>query len=113
MKGWPLRTRNAHPFARRVAITTLYGATRDIVRPVIDEARLLGNLRKGMLEFCVLALLQTEPTYGLDLARRLQSDGLVASYAITAAAGGEAVATFESAWQLLRDAVDRTLRRER
>ena len=65
-----------------------------------------------MLEFCVLALLQTEPTYGLDLARRLQSDGPVASYAVTAA-GGEAVATFESAWQLLRDAVDRTLRRER
>ena len=138
------RTFAVQPTLKKPWITTLYGATRDIVRPVIDEARLLGNLRKGMLEFCVLALLQTEPTYGLDLARRLQSDGPVASestlypllarlhaagfvesswqespagrprkyYAITAA-GGEAVATFESAWQLLRDAVHRTLRRER
>jgi PadR family transcriptional regulator, regulatory protein PadR len=43
-----------------------------------NDARLLTNLRKGLAEVCVLALLQAEPTYGLDLARRLQRDGLVA-----------------------------------
>lgn len=45
---------------------------------MVNDARFLTNLRKGLVEFCVLALLEVEPTYGLDLARRLQQDGLVA-----------------------------------
>ena len=37
------------------------------------------NLRKGLVEFCVLAILARRSTYGFDLARRLQRDGLAAS----------------------------------
>lgn len=33
----------------------------------------LTQLRKGVLEYCVLALLEREPSYGLDLAARLGS----------------------------------------
>lgn len=36
------------------------------------------NLRKGILEFCVLAHLEAGRAYGLDLARRLATDGLTA-----------------------------------
>ncbi|MDM4764399.1 PadR family transcriptional regulator [Galbitalea sp. SE-J8] len=43
------------------------------------EERILTNLRKGVLEFCVLAYLQAGRTYGLDLARRLETDRLIAS----------------------------------
>lgn len=32
---------------------------------------MLTQLRKGVLEYCVLALLDREPSYGLDLASRL------------------------------------------
>lgn len=45
---------------------------------MVTDARSLTNLRRGLVEFCVLALLETEPTYGLALARRLQEDQLVA-----------------------------------
>lgn len=41
--------------------------------------RIMTNLRKGVLEFCVLAHVQSGPVYGLDLARRLEADGLIAS----------------------------------
>lgn len=32
---------------------------------------MLTQLRKGVLEYCVLALLRHEPSYGVELARRL------------------------------------------
>jgi PadR family transcriptional regulator PadR len=44
-----------------------------------DSERILTNLRKGVLEFCVLGLLADEPRYGLDLAASLHSAGLIAS----------------------------------
>lgn len=44
-----------------------------------DEERILTNLRKGVVEFCVLAHLRTERTYGFDLVRKLESDALIAS----------------------------------
>ena len=38
----------------------------------------ISQLRRGVLEFCVLALLDGEPRYGLDLVRHLADvDGLV------------------------------------
>ncbi len=41
---------------------------------------MLTQLRRGALEYCVLALLTTEPRYGFDLVRRLGDvDGLVTS----------------------------------
>ncbi|MGF3057395.1 PadR family transcriptional regulator [Microbacterium sp. YY-01] len=43
------------------------------------EDRALINLRKGVSEYCVLAMLRQSPAYGLELARRLESDGLIAS----------------------------------
>lgn len=36
------------------------------------------NLRKGIVEFCVLAHLEAGRAYGLDLAGRLKADGLIA-----------------------------------
>jgi len=40
----------------------------------------LSQLRRGTIEFCVLALLRDQPLYGLELSRRLgDADGLVAS----------------------------------
>ncbi|WP_448070474.1 PadR family transcriptional regulator [Georgenia yuyongxinii] len=38
---------------------------------VPTRAAVLTNLRRGTLEFCVLAYLAHEPAYGLDIARRL------------------------------------------
>jgi PadR family transcriptional regulator, regulatory protein PadR len=45
------------------------------------EARLpLTQLRRGVLEFCVLSLLRKEELYGFDLVRRLSDvDGMVTS----------------------------------
>lgn len=45
----------------------------------VDEDRILTNLRKGVVEFCVLAHLRVGRAYGFDLARTLQDDGLIAS----------------------------------
>jgi PadR family transcriptional regulator len=42
-------------------------------------ANLMAQMRRGAIEFCVLALLQEEDRYGLDLSRRLAADGLVTS----------------------------------
>src|SRR5690349_18062371 len=40
----------------------------------------LSQLRRGVLEYCVLALLSSERMYGFDLVRRLgELDGLVTS----------------------------------
>ena len=45
-----------------------------------DTDKLLAQMRRGSIEFCVLSLLQGEPRYGLDLTRELSSaDGLVTS----------------------------------
>src|SRR5918912_277811 len=44
------------------------------------EARVLTQLRRGALEYCVLALLRDRPHYGFDLVRQLsESDGLLTS----------------------------------
>lgn len=43
-----------------------------------DDA-ILTHLRRGALEYCVLAMLQSEELYGLDIARRLTVDGVLMS----------------------------------
>ena len=43
-----------------------------------DEA-ILTNLRRGSLEFCVLAMLTDRELYGLDIARRLTAGGVLMS----------------------------------
>ncbi|WP_344818695.1 PadR family transcriptional regulator [Microbacterium soli] len=40
--------------------------------------RIATNLRKGVLEFCVLGVLAANERYGLELASDLQSRGLIA-----------------------------------
>ncbi|UNK70973.1 PadR family transcriptional regulator [Microbacterium sp. H1-D42] len=40
--------------------------------------RIATNLRKGVLEFCVLGLLAESERYGLELASDLQTRGLIA-----------------------------------
>lgn len=42
-------------------------------------AKLLTQMRRGAIEFCVLALLRDGERYGLDLTRTLAADGLVTS----------------------------------
>ena len=39
----------------------------------------LSHLRRGALEYCVLALMADEDRYGLDLARELTRDGVLMS----------------------------------
>lgn len=46
---------------------------------VPSDDSILVNLRRGTLEFCVLALLAHERLYGLDIARRLTADALLMS----------------------------------
>ena len=41
------------------------------------DSAILTHLRRGALEHCVLALLDGEPRYGLDIARRLGDDGVL------------------------------------
>jgi PadR family transcriptional regulator, regulatory protein PadR len=41
------------------------------------DARLLTNLRRGALEYCVLALLRHGESYGLDIAQALSADGVL------------------------------------
>ena len=42
--------------------------------------KLLAQMRRGAIEYCVLALLRDQDRYGLELARTLsESDGLVTS----------------------------------
>ncbi|MBL8932127.1 MAG: PadR family transcriptional regulator [Kineosporiaceae bacterium] len=46
----------------------------------LGEARVLTQLRRGVLESCVLALLREEPRYGFDIVRELsEADGLLTS----------------------------------
>jgi len=45
---------------------------------VVAESEVLSQLRRGALEYCVLALLADEPRYGFDIARTLGGvDGMV------------------------------------
>lgn len=41
---------------------------------VPGEDEIATNLRRGTLEFCVLGVLAENPSYGLELARRLGTD---------------------------------------
>ena len=40
-------------------------------------AQVVTQLRKGVLEYCVLRYLDAGPEYGLELANRLSEDGLI------------------------------------
>lgn len=42
-----------------------------------SEESILTNLRRGALEYCVLASLRVGQSYGLDIARRLVADGIL------------------------------------
>lgn len=44
---------------------------------VPSEDSILTNLRRGALEYCVLASLREGEAYGLDIARRLVADGIL------------------------------------
>ena len=45
-----------------------------------STTKLLSQMRRGAIEYCVLALLQAEERYGFDLVRALgETDGLVTS----------------------------------
>lgn len=106
---------------------------------VPSEAQVLANLRRGVVDHCVLAALRTGERYGLDIARelegtllagtgtlypllsRLRKGGLVATswqestegpprrYYRLTADGEAALRAFEAAWVPFRDAVDGAL----
>ena len=44
---------------------------------VPSEDAILSNLRRGALEYCVLAAIADGEGYGFDIARRLSADGLL------------------------------------
>ncbi|WP_456697069.1 PadR family transcriptional regulator [Aeromicrobium sp. P5_D10] len=106
---------------------------------VPSQAQALANLRRGVVENCILASLRTGERYGFDIARelegtllasagtlypllsRLRKGGLVASswqesvegpprrYYRLTPDGEAALQAFESAWGPFRDAVDAAL----
>jgi PadR family transcriptional regulator, regulatory protein PadR len=45
----------------------------------MEPEAVLANLRRGTIEFCVLALVQEQPRYALDLARDLADAELLTS----------------------------------
>ncbi len=97
------------------------------------------QLKKGVLELCVLALLSREDAYAYDIAsrlaasidmaegtiyplmRRMQSDGLVETYLVESpagpprkyyrltAAGKQSFAAQRDAWRAFAEAVETTL----
>ena len=92
---------------------------------VAGQDRLLTQMRRGTLEYCVMALLRDEERYGFDLVKalgaadRLRRDGLVNTtweespsgpprryYRLTAK-GHKALDQFVPEWQRFRDSVDR------
>lgn len=106
---------------------------------VPGEAQALANLRRGVVEHCILASLRAGERYGFEIARdlegtllasagtlyplltRLRKGGLVTStwqestegpprrYYSLTAEGEAALRAFESAWIPFRDAVDSAL----
>ena len=50
-----------------------------LCRMVPGDDAILTHLRRGALEYCVLAMLRDEELYGLDIARRLTVDGVLMS----------------------------------
>lgn len=44
---------------------------------MVARDAVLANLRRGALEYCILALLRSGPRYGLEIARELTRDGLL------------------------------------
>lgn len=46
---------------------------------VPGNERILTHLRRGAVEYCVLAMIAHAPAYGLDIARRLTRDGILMS----------------------------------
>src|ERR687891_3025009 len=101
-----------------------------------QQDALLAQMRRGTLQYCVLALLREEERYGFDLVRalegmvtsegtiypllsRLRRDGLVSTtweespngpprryYRLTTR-GHKALGEFVQEWQRFRDSVDR------
>src|SRR6266571_1732069 len=89
----------------------------------------VSQLRKGTLEYCVLALLRDGQRYGFELVRtlsdadgllvsegtiypllsRLRRDHLVSTSWQESEAGQRALADFSSEWARFRDAVDALL----
>ena len=50
-----------------------------LCRMVPSDDAILTHLRRGALEYCVLAMLQGQELYGFDIARRLTVDGILMS----------------------------------
>ncbi|WP_082043602.1 PadR family transcriptional regulator [Mobilicoccus massiliensis] len=46
---------------------------------VTDETAMKTNLRRGIVEFCILGLLNKQPQSGLDLSETLHANSLIAS----------------------------------
>lgn len=45
---------------------------------MVSRERMTAGLRRGLVEFCVLANLAEADTYGFEMSRRLEADGLIA-----------------------------------
>lgn len=55
------------------------GRSATLCRMVPGEDVILTNLRRGVLEHCILAMLEHDQLYGLDIARKLSDEGLLLS----------------------------------
>jgi len=87
--------------SRRSTLPWLYRAINGTLCHMVTPDRMT-QVRKGVLEYCVLALLRSESRYGFDLVRSLSDlDGLVTSegtiYPLLARLRKEGVV--DSTWQ--------------
>src|SRR6266702_2713657 len=76
-----------------------------------EASNLVAQMRRGVLPFCVLAMLGDGERYGFELVRALASvDGLVTGegtiYPLLARPGRATLAEFTGSWTLFRDSVD-------
>lgn len=67
----------ASPRARVWLPARSYRASHAIVHDMV--AGVTAQLRKGVVEYCILGLLEREPMYGWQLAERLVDAGMIAS----------------------------------
>ena len=81
----------------------------------VETRKSVSQLRRGTVEYCVLALLRGGARYGFELVRELSDvDGLVTSegtiYPLLT--GREALDDFAKEWARFRDSVDAILNKE-
>ena len=72
-----LRSRRRSPGTRRAFVSSLrYKAHAAIMRRMARDEGRRSQLLRGVLDLCLLAVVEEEPAYGYEMTRRLRARGL-------------------------------------